>query len=124
MSQSIAKTITAMLFGIAVKDGKIRSLDDRAQDYVPDLKGSAYGETSLRALLTMSSGVAWSETYGPGDDISKFGRDLFRPEHAGRRGPAARLQQPRSAAKAPAFTTPAARPRCSAWCLRRRPASA
>ncbi len=83
VSQSIAKTITAMLFGIAVTDGKIRSLDDLAQDYVLDLRGSAYGETSLRALLTMSSGVAWSETYGPGDDISKFGRDLFRPNMPG-----------------------------------------
>lgn len=77
-SQSMAKTITAMLFGIAVKDGKIRSLDDRAQDYVPAMKGSAYGETTLRSLLTMSSGVAYSETYDRGDDASKFGRDLFR----------------------------------------------
>ena len=75
----MAKTITAMLFGLAVKDGKIRSLDDRAQDYVPALKGSAYGETSLRALLTMSSGVAFSETYGPDDDLSKFVRGLFGP---------------------------------------------
>ena len=75
----MAKTITAMLFGLAVKDGKIRSLDDRAQDYVPALKGSAYGETSLRALLTMSSGVAFSETYGPDDDLSTFVRGLFGP---------------------------------------------
>jgi CubicO group peptidase (beta-lactamase class C family) len=78
VSQSMAKTITAMLFGIAMKDGKIRSLDDRAQDYVPDLKGSAYGETSLRALLTMSSGVAFSETYGPNDDFATFIRGLQR----------------------------------------------
>lgn len=83
VSQSIAKTITAMLFGIAVKEGKIRSLDDRAQDYVQALKGSAYGETRLRSLLTMSSGVAWRETYLPGDDISKFGRGLFRPNSPG-----------------------------------------
>jgi CubicO group peptidase (beta-lactamase class C family) len=80
VSQSIAKTITAMLFGTAVKDGKIRSLDDRAQDYVPDLKGSAYGETSLRALLTMSSGVAFSETYGPNDDFANFIRGLQRAD--------------------------------------------
>jgi CubicO group peptidase (beta-lactamase class C family) len=79
VSQSMAKTITAMLFGMAVQDGKIRSLDDRAEDYVPELKGSAYGETSLRALLTMSSGVAWSETYGPNDDLTKFTNALFRP---------------------------------------------
>lgn len=83
LSQSMAKTITAMLFGIAVKDGKIRSLDDRAQDYVPALKGSAYGETSLRALLSMSSGVAFSETYDGTDDSSQFGRDLFRKDTPG-----------------------------------------
>ena len=78
VSQSIAKTVTAMLFGVAVKDGKIRSLDDRAQDYVVELKGSAYGETSLRSLLTMSSGVAFSETYGPNDDLANFIRGLQR----------------------------------------------
>jgi CubicO group peptidase (beta-lactamase class C family) len=79
VSQSMAKTIVAILFGLAVKDGKIRSLDDRAQDYLPALKGSAYGETSLRALLTMSSGVAWSETYTGDDDNAKLGRAMFSP---------------------------------------------
>jgi CubicO group peptidase (beta-lactamase class C family) len=78
-SQSMAKTITSMLFGIALNEGKIRSLDDRAEDYVPALKGSAYGGTTLRSLLTMSSGVAYTETYDGTDDASKFGRDLFRP---------------------------------------------
>ena len=32
-------------------------LDDRAEQYVPELKGHPYGETTLRHLLTMSSGV-------------------------------------------------------------------
>jgi CubicO group peptidase (beta-lactamase class C family) len=76
VSQSMAKTIMAMLFGIAKDEGKIRSLDDLAQDYVPDLKGSAYGETPLRALLTMSSGVAFTETYDGTDDNAKMGRGL------------------------------------------------
>ena len=75
VSQSMAKTITAMLFGMALNEGKIRSLDDRAQDYVPGLKGSAYGETSLRALLAMGSGVAFSETYGD-DDLLEFARGI------------------------------------------------
>jgi CubicO group peptidase (beta-lactamase class C family) len=89
VSQSMAKTITAMLVGLAVKDGKIRSLDDRAQNYVPALKGSAYGETSLRALLTMSSGVAWSETYAGDDDNAKLARAMFTP---GAQGAAALLR--------------------------------
>jgi CubicO group peptidase (beta-lactamase class C family) len=83
VSQSMAKTITAMLFGIAVKEGKIRSLDDRAQDYLPVMKGSAYGETTLRSLLTMSSGVAYSETYDGNDDSAQFGRALFRKDTPG-----------------------------------------
>jgi CubicO group peptidase (beta-lactamase class C family) len=77
-SQSMAKTITSMLFGIAMADGKIRSLDDHAADYVPEMKGSAYGETTLRSLLTMSSGVAYTETYEGVDDAARFGRALQR----------------------------------------------
>jgi CubicO group peptidase (beta-lactamase class C family) len=82
-SQSMAKTITSMLFGIAMADGKIRSLDDHAADYVPDMKGSAYGETTLRSLLTMSSGVAYTENYEGPDDASRFGRALQRPGSPG-----------------------------------------
>jgi len=56
-SMSMAKTVVAMLVGIAIADKKIGSIDDLAQQYVPALKGSSYGETTLRNLLTMSSGV-------------------------------------------------------------------
>ena len=80
VSQSMAKTMVAMLVGIAVNDGKIRTIDDMAQDYVFELKGSAYGQTSLRALLTMSSGVAFSEAYDGHDDFGKFSRDLRRSD--------------------------------------------
>lgn len=80
VSQSMAKTMVAMLVGIAIKDGKIRSIDDKAQDYVSELKGSAYGQTSLRALLTMSSGVAFSEDYDGKDDFFKFARELRRSD--------------------------------------------
>ncbi|MES2751797.1 MAG: serine hydrolase [Pseudomonadota bacterium] len=80
VSHSMVKTMVAMLVGIAIKDGKIRSINDLAQDYVPELKGSAYGQTSLRALLTMSSGVAFSESYENSDDAMKFSRDLRRSD--------------------------------------------
>src|SRR5437660_1863848 len=45
-SQSMAKTVVAMLIGIALQEGKVRSIDDLAQDYVPALADSAYGKTS------------------------------------------------------------------------------
>src|ERR1043165_683813 len=67
-SQSMAKTVVAMLVGIALQDGKIRSIDDLAQDYVTALADSPYGKTSLRHLLTMSSGVRYVENSQPGDD--------------------------------------------------------
>jgi CubicO group peptidase (beta-lactamase class C family) len=69
-SYSMSKTVVAMLVGIAVDEGRIKSLDDRAQDYVPALKGSPYGETPLRNLLTMTSGIRFSTDYGGHDDLA------------------------------------------------------
>src|SRR5262245_29492530 len=59
----MAKTITALLIGIALKEGAIRSIDDVAEIYVPGLKDTEYGRTPIKALLQMSSGVAFSEVY-------------------------------------------------------------
>jgi CubicO group peptidase (beta-lactamase class C family) len=77
LSQSMAKTITAMLIGIAVAENKIRSIDDPVSVYVPGLANTEYGNTSLRALLHMSSGVAFTENYDGSDDITRLSRDLF-----------------------------------------------
>jgi CubicO group peptidase (beta-lactamase class C family) len=83
VSHSMAKTVTSMLVGIALSEGKIGSIDDAAAKYVPDLAGSEYGGTSLRSLLTMSSGVQFREDYGGADDISRLGTDLFGPRSPG-----------------------------------------
>jgi len=42
-SWSMAKTVTAMLIGIAIAEGHIRSVDDPAAAYVPALAGTEYG---------------------------------------------------------------------------------
>jgi CubicO group peptidase (beta-lactamase class C family) len=42
---------------MALAEGKIASLDDRVAKYEPKLTGIPYGETSIRNLLRMSSGV-------------------------------------------------------------------
>src|SRR5215207_7802725 len=83
VSQSMAKTVTAMLIGIAVAEGKIASIEDRVERYVPGLAGTEYGGTTLRSLLTMSSGVLFREDYDGADDMARLGRDLFRPESPG-----------------------------------------
>lgn len=85
-SFSMAKTFTAMLVGIAHGKGLIRSLDDKAADYWPEIAPSAYGQTTLRNLLRMSSGVPFRElyTWTPDDDIWLWGRVLFLPESRNR----------------------------------------
>jgi len=73
-SMSMAKTIVAMLVGIALAEGRIASLDDHAGQYVAELAGTPYGETAIRHLLSMSSGVRFSEVYSGADDIALLGR--------------------------------------------------
>jgi len=73
-SYSMAKTIVAMLVGIALAEGRIQSLDDRAEKYVTELKGTLYGETPIRHLLTMSSGVRFTEVYSGSDDVATLAR--------------------------------------------------
>jgi CubicO group peptidase (beta-lactamase class C family) len=60
-SFSMAKTVIAMMIGIAVAEGRIRSLDTLAEVYAPTLRGLEYGATSLRHLLTMTSGMQFRE---------------------------------------------------------------
>lgn len=72
-SFSVAKSFTSTLVGAAIKDGKIKSLDDKVSQYIPDLRGSAYDDVSVRQLLMMSSGVAWNEDYeDPKADVAQF----------------------------------------------------
>ena len=82
-SYSMAKTVLGMLFGIALGEGRIASLDDTAEKYVPELKGHPYGETKLRHLLTMSSGVRFVEEYNGRDDITRLGRATLLQEGPG-----------------------------------------
>jgi len=76
-SFSIAKTVTGMLVGIALAEGAIRSIDDLAESYVRELAGTAYGQTTIRHLLQMSSGVRFSEEYSGTDDMARFTADTY-----------------------------------------------
>lgn len=72
-SFSVAKSLTSTLVGAAIADGHIDSLDDPVSKYLPDMRGSAYDDVTVRQLLTMSSGVRWSEDYNdPESDIAVF----------------------------------------------------
>lgn len=77
ISWSMAKSFLSALFGIVHAEGKITSLDDPVTKYVPALKGTAYEGTTVRNILTMSSGVAFNEDYMDfWSDINRMGRVL------------------------------------------------
>jgi len=79
-SFSVAKSLTSTLVGAAIKDGRIKSLDDPVTRYIPELKGSAYEGVSVRHLLTMSSGVKWNEDYSdPSSDVAQAGQQILEP---------------------------------------------
>jgi CubicO group peptidase (beta-lactamase class C family) len=57
-SWSMAKSMTSIVVGYALCEGKIKSLDDRAEKYSENLKGTAWGTASVREILMMSSGAS------------------------------------------------------------------
>ena len=77
-SQSMSKSLTAYTIGNLLCEGKIKSLDDKAESYAPELKGTVFGESSIKDLLTMSSGakdgITSGQTYiGEWQDIAYKG---------------------------------------------------
>ena len=79
-SFSVAKSLTSTLVGAAVRDGYIKSLDDKVTVYIPDLRGSAYDDVTVRQLLMMTSGVKWNEDYtDKNSDVALFGIHKAEP---------------------------------------------
>ncbi len=67
-SFSAAKSIISMLIGIALEEGKIKSLDEPVGNYVPHFKEGNLSKIRIKDLLTMSSGTNYSDS-----DQSYFG---------------------------------------------------
>lgn len=76
VSQSIVKSITGILIGIAISEGAIKSVNDTAEAYVPGLKGTEYGATPIGDLLHMSSGVDFGEDRDGGRDLNRLWNDM------------------------------------------------
>lgn len=83
LSASMAKSLVGLLVGLALEDGSIASLDDEAARYVPALRASAYGETPIRHLLAMSSGVRFAERYDDADDLRRLLLDTIERKSPG-----------------------------------------
>lgn len=60
---SMTKSITSLLVGCALAEGRIKSIDDPITAYLPELKGSGYDGATIRNILEMRSGVDYEERY-------------------------------------------------------------
>lgn len=81
-SMSMAKTVVAALVGIALAEGKLHSIEDLSDRYVSELKGHPYGQSSLRSLLSMTSGVRFRELQSF-EEINELSRLTFYAQGTG-----------------------------------------
>ncbi len=74
-SSSLSKSVASMVLGLALADGKIRSLSDPVERYVPELGQTAYSGVSIRDLIDMRSGIDWNDNFyaeGPAKQIQQM----------------------------------------------------
>jgi CubicO group peptidase (beta-lactamase class C family) len=62
-SFSMAKSITSLLAGVALKEGKIKSLQEPVGNYLPEFSTGEKSKVKIIDLLTMSSGTDFDESY-------------------------------------------------------------
>ncbi len=62
-SFSMAKSITSILVGIAIAEGKIKGVDEPVSDFLPEFKKGMDSLLTIKDLLTMSSGMNFDESY-------------------------------------------------------------
>ncbi len=74
-SRSVGKSVVSTLVGIAIREGRIHSVDDPIVQYLPELKRTAWEGVTLRQLITHTSGIAWNENYDdPKSDFAALTR--------------------------------------------------
>ena len=93
-SFSAAKSIVSLLIGIALDEGKIKSLDEPVGNYVDHFKTKGLEKVTIKDLLTMSSGTNYYEgdksyfslnAYGYyGDDLEHMVQMMEKKEEPGK----------------------------------------
>ncbi|MGV3592924.1 MAG: serine hydrolase domain-containing protein [Gammaproteobacteria bacterium] len=78
---SMTKSLTSVLIGCALEEGRIASLDTPISDPLPELRGGAYEGVTIRQVMQMRSGVDYEERYdfaNPGTAASNHIAALVR----------------------------------------------
>ncbi|MDG5800959.1 serine hydrolase [Marinilabiliaceae bacterium ANBcel2] len=80
-SFSVAKSIVALLIGIAIDEEDIQSIDLTVDELLPQYENLHNHHLTLKDILTMSSGTSWDENYGSVFSITTkayYGNNLSR----------------------------------------------
>jgi CubicO group peptidase (beta-lactamase class C family) len=80
-SFSMAKSITGILIGAAIKEGKIGSVNDAVGKYLPEFAEGDKAKIKIVDLLTMSSGTDWKESYIDPFSVTTeayYGSDVYK----------------------------------------------
>lgn len=73
ISWSMSKSYISALFGIAISEGYIKNINQTVDEYLPQVKGSAYEGIKIKDVLQMATGVKFDETYSdPNSDINRY----------------------------------------------------
>ncbi len=71
---SMTKSVLGILAGIALDQKKIERIDDRLDQYVPQLQGHVFADITLRNLLNMTSGINICEAFcSPENGFDRYG---------------------------------------------------
>ena len=78
-SFSMAKSWVSTLIGVAIREGKIESVNQKVCEFIPGFLVGEKEKITIKHLLTMSAGLNWTEDYyNPIGQTSEayFGNDL------------------------------------------------
>lgn len=79
-SFSMAKSFTSIAIGVAIKEGKIKSVNQAVSDFIPEFNTPEKKDITIKHLLTMSSGIDFGESYGdPFGFMARtyYGKELY-----------------------------------------------
>jgi CubicO group peptidase (beta-lactamase class C family) len=78
---SMTKSLTSVMIGCALEEGRIAALDDLVTAYLPELETGGYAGVTIRQVMEMRSGVDYEERYdfaNPGTAASNHIAALVR----------------------------------------------
>ncbi len=105
---SMTKSVVGLLAELLAFD-RVIDLARPASVYVPELRGTMFGEAALRDLLDMRDGAAFDETYAdPHADIHRYSTHYWGEGQGGVRAALPRLTSPGTSPGRFAYRTPVA----------------